>query len=114
MNADLVAHGRVMRIETRGRTSGEWRTATIGFVETGDRSYLVAATTGSHWGENLLADAACRVTVGDRTFDVVATPLEGADHAHAVRELILRYGTPSEGLGRGPSFRLVPVRDEGG
>jgi deazaflavin-dependent oxidoreductase (nitroreductase family) len=112
MDADLVAHGRVMRIEIRGRTTGEWRTATIGFVATGDGSYLVAANTGSKWGENLLADPACRVTVGDRTFDAVAMPLEGADHAHAVRELILRYGTPSEGLGRGPSFRLVPVRED--
>ena len=26
-----------------------------------------------------------------------------------VRELILRYGTPAEGLGHGPSFRLSPV-----
>ena len=109
MNADLVAHGRVMRIETRGRQSGEPRTATIGFVEAADGSFIVAATPGSHWGENLLVDPACRATVGDRTFEAVATPLEGADHAEAIRELILRYGTPSEGLGRGPSFRLVPV-----
>jgi deazaflavin-dependent oxidoreductase (nitroreductase family) len=108
MNADLVAHGRALRIVTRGRRSGEARTATIGFVETGDGSYLVAANTDSKWGENLLADSACQVTVGERSFDAVAVPLEGADHAHAVRELILRYGTPSEGLGRGPSFRLVP------
>jgi deazaflavin-dependent oxidoreductase (nitroreductase family) len=114
MDDEMVAHGRVMRIETRGRRSGERRAATVGFVGRADGTYLVAATYGSHWGENLLADPACRVTVGDRTFDAVATPLEGADHAHAVRELILRYGTPSEGLGRGPSFRLVPVREEHG
>ena len=38
-------------------------------------------------------------------------PAPGADHATAVRELILRYGTPSEGLGSGPSFVLV--RDPG-
>ena len=114
MNADLVAHGRVMRIETRGRRSGEPRTATIGFVEAADGSFIVAATPGSHWGENLLVDPACRATVGDRTFEAVATPLEGADHAEAIRELILRYGTPSEGLGRGPSFRLVPISEDRG
>ncbi len=77
-------------------------------MEAADGSFLVAATPGSHWGENLLADPVCRVTVGERSFGAVATPLEGPDHAHAIRELILRYGTPSEGLGRGPSFRLVP------
>jgi hypothetical protein len=38
-----------------------------------------------------------------------AEPLAGADAAHAVRELILRYGTPAEGLGRGAVFRLRPV-----
>jgi len=25
--------------------------------------------------------------------------------------MILRYGTPAEGLGRGPSFRLRPVAE---
>jgi hypothetical protein len=48
------------------------------------------------------------VTVEDRTFEAIAEELDGADHARAVRELILRYGTPSEGLGAGPSFRLRP------
>ena len=38
----------------------------------------------------------------------VAEPLEAADHARAVRGLILRYGTPAERLGHGPSFRLRP------
>ena len=76
MDADLVAHGRVLRVEMRGRATGEWRTATVGFVDGGDGSYLVAANTGSKWGENLLADPTCRVTVGDRTFDAVATTLD--------------------------------------
>ena len=26
-----------------------------------------------------------------------------------IRGLILRYGTPAEGLGHGPSFRLRPI-----
>ncbi len=108
MDDHLVAHGRVMRLTTRGRRTGEPRSAAVGFVEDGDGSFLVAANPGSAWGENLLADPSCHVTLGERSFDALAIPLEGAEHAHAVRELILRYGTPSEGLGRGPSFRLVP------
>jgi hypothetical protein len=41
--------------------------------------------------------------------DAVAVPLESPDQARAVRELILKYGTPAERLGRGPAFRLRPV-----
>ena len=44
-----------------------------------------------------------------RTNGVSAELLDGPDRHRAIRELILRYGTPSEGLGRGPSFRLRPV-----
>ncbi len=47
--------------------------------------------------------------VGERSFDAIAEPLDAVDHARVVRESILRYGTPAEGLGRGPSFRLRPV-----
>jgi hypothetical protein len=39
----------------------------------------------------------------------IAEPLEGADHGRAIRGLILRYGTPAERLGLGPSFRLRPL-----
>ena len=114
MNADLVAHGRVMRIETRGRRSGEPRTATIGFVEAADGSFLVAATPGSHWGENLLVDPACRVTVATARSRRSPRRSRAPTTPTAIRELILRYGTPSEGLGRGPSFRLVPVQEDRG
>ena len=49
------------------------------------------------------------VEVGDRRFPAVAEPLDRADHARAIRELILRYGTPAERMGRGASFRLRPT-----
>lgn len=113
MDADLVAAGRFARIEMRGRQSGLPRSVTVGFVEdTGgpEGALLVAAgTADADWAENLLADPACRVRIADRSFDAIAERLEGADHARAVRESILRYGTPAEGLGHGPSFRLRPV-----
>jgi hypothetical protein len=53
------------------------------------------------------------VEVGERRFSAVADPLSGAEHATAIRGLILRYGTPAERLGRGPSFRLRPLAAEG-
>jgi hypothetical protein len=86
---------------------------TVGFVDDGpaaDGSVLVAAgSADTAWARNLLAEPACRVRIGDRSFNAVAEPLEPADHARAIRELILRYGTPAETLGNGPSFRLRPV-----
>jgi deazaflavin-dependent oxidoreductase (nitroreductase family) len=112
MEEELVASGRFVRIETRGSRTGLDRPVTVGYVnsEDGSGAILVAATApDAAWASNLVADPACHVRVGDRSFDAVAEPLAGADHALAIRGLILRYGTPAEGLGRGPSFRLRPV-----
>jgi deazaflavin-dependent oxidoreductase (nitroreductase family) len=107
MEDDLVGDGRVVRLETVGHRTGEPRPVTVGFVREPDGSLLVAAqepTTA--WALNLIADPACRVTLADDAWDAVAEPLDRAGHAVAIRALILRYGTPSEDLGRGPSFRL--------
>lgn len=97
----------------RGRRSGETRAVTVGFADDEEGptgSIMVAAgAPDSAWALNLLADPTCHATVGERSFDAIAEPLAGPDHAAAIRSLILRYGTPAEGLGHGPSFRLVPT-----
>ncbi len=69
---------------------------------------LVAAGDDAQWALNLFADPAVEVEVGDRRFAAIAEPLDPIDHARVIRGLILRYGTPAERLGRGPSFRLRP------
>jgi deazaflavin-dependent oxidoreductase (nitroreductase family) len=110
MDEDLVSAGRVIRLETRGRTSQRVRTVTIGYVAEPDGSLLVAASAESaDWARNLDADPECRVTMGERTWDALAELLGREDHVRAIRSLIVRYGTPSEDLGRGPSYRLRPV-----
>jgi deazaflavin-dependent oxidoreductase (nitroreductase family) len=110
MEDDLVAWGRVCRIETRGRVTGRPAFATVGFVERPDGTLVVAAgSADAHWALNLLADPSCAVTVGDRTMAVTARELIGAEHAAAVRDLIVRYGTPAERLGPGPAFELTPA-----
>ena len=110
MDDDLVATARFIRLETRGRTSGQRRAVTVGYVAEPDGSLLVAARSDTTaWARNLEADPACRIVLGDRTWDAVAEPLDREDHVRAIRALIVRYGTPSESLGRGPSFRLRPV-----
>jgi hypothetical protein len=82
----------------------------VGYLEEPDGSLLVAANEpDAAWARNLEADSRCRVSVGDRSWEAVAEPLDGAEAAHAVTELILRYGTPAERLGRGPAFKLRPA-----
>ncbi len=97
-----------------GRRSGAPRDVTVGFVEseTGPPGAIVVAAgdTEADWALNLLDDPRCQVRVGDRAFEAIAEPLDGLDHARAIRGLILRYGTSAEGLGRGSSFRLVPAK----
>ena len=83
---------------------------TIGYLQEADGSLLVAANSATAaWARNLDADPACRVVMGDRAWDAVAERLDRDDHVRAIRGLIVRYGTPSEDLGRGPSYRLRPV-----
>ena len=82
----------------------------VGFIEEPDGSLLVAAgDPDADWARNLEADPACRLVVGERTWDAVAEPLGPDEAGHTVAALILRYGTPAERLGRGPAFRLRPV-----
>jgi deazaflavin-dependent oxidoreductase (nitroreductase family) len=110
---ELAAQGKVAWMTTRGHRSGQPRGVAVGFVREVDGSLLVAANGPDHaWGLNLLADPHVTVEVGDERYDAIAEPLDRADHGRAVRELILRYGTPSEGLGSGPSFRLRPITIE--
>lgn len=114
MERELVALGRIAHLVCRGRTSGQPRSVAVGYLDEPDGSVLVAANGDDQdWARNLLADPAVTVEIGERRFAATAEPLGRADHARAVRGLILRYGTPSERLGRGPSFRLRRT-DSGG
>jgi hypothetical protein len=70
---------------------------------------VAAGSPDASWARNLEADPRCRITIGDRTFDATAEPLDAREAATTVIALILRYGTPAEGLGRGPAFRLRPL-----
>jgi len=111
LGEQLAGWGKVIRLTTHGRVTGRPVEVALGYVEEADGSLLVAAgTPESDWALNLAADPGCSVVVGDATWpQAVAEPLDGADAQRAVRELILRYGTPAERLGRGPTFRLRRV-----
>lgn len=110
----LAGWGVVAIVETRGRTSGRPARAAVGFIKEADGALLVAAgEPDADWALNLDAEPACTVTIADQTGRFVGESLVGTDRNTAIAGLILRYGTPSEGLGRGPVFRLRPVFDGG-
>ena len=109
MEDDLVAWGRVVRIETTGRGRGgrpgrRWGSSSAPAA----RSSSPPGRAERRLGAQPARDAP---RAGSRSARrrgrASADPLAGAEHAAAVRDLILRYGTPSEGLGSGPSFELV-------
>jgi deazaflavin-dependent oxidoreductase (nitroreductase family) len=107
---DLAAWGKVVLLETRGRRSGRLHTTPVGFVEEPDGCLLVAAGDAhTQWAQNLLVQPCCRAAREGRTLGYRAEPLTGSDHHQVVTALILRYGTPAERLGMGPSFRLRPA-----
>ena len=102
----------VARIETRGRVTGLPVAVAVGFVEEPDGSILVAAgEPDADWARNLEADPRCRVTIESQTWAMTARPVDRPDAARAVVELILKYGTPAERLGRGLVFRVRVAAD---
>jgi deazaflavin-dependent oxidoreductase (nitroreductase family) len=112
VGVQLAAWGKVARVETRGRRSGQPLEVAVGFIEEPDGSILVAAgSPDAAWARNIEAEPRCRVHIEAAAFDAVAQVLGGADRARAIRELILKYGTPAERLGRGAVFRLLPGRE---
>jgi deazaflavin-dependent oxidoreductase (nitroreductase family) len=106
----LAGWGVVAIVETRGRVTGRPARAAVGFIDEGDGSLLVAAgDPDADWARNLEVEPDCTVTIGEQVARFRAEPLTGADGNAAIAALIVRYGTPAEGLGRGPVFRLRPA-----
>jgi deazaflavin-dependent oxidoreductase (nitroreductase family) len=108
LGRELAGWGKVALIGTRGRVSGGDVVTAVGFVEDADGSLLVAAgAEQADWALNLRNDPRCSVTIGTRRAPYAATELFDADRNRAIIELVLKYGTPAERLGRGPAFRLI-------
>lgn len=114
LGPDLVRWGRAARLATHAAATGRPMSAVVSFHEEADGALLVAAgSPDAAWARNLAAEPAATVTIADRTFPVIAEPLAGDDFNTAIRELILKGGTPAEGLGHGPAFRLRRVIRDG-
>ena len=110
IGAQLARWGKDAIIETSGRVTGGRARAAVGYLQAPDGSLLVAAgSPTADWARNLEADPACVVMIGEETGAYLAEPVDGPERNGVIADLILRYGTPAEGLGRGPVFRLRPI-----
>ena len=106
MEAELVAGGKFARIVSR-RPDGTPRSVTVGFVSETDGSVLVAAgSPDAAWAEDLIGEPRAQLAIAGDAWPVDAELLDRPEAGRAIRELILRYGTPAESLGAGPAFRL--------
>jgi deazaflavin-dependent oxidoreductase (nitroreductase family) len=107
IGAQLAQWGTVAMVTTIGRVTGRDVETAVGYIEEADGSLLVAAgSPDAGWARNLEAEPRGRARIAERELRFVAEELAGAEAAAAVGGLIVRYGTPAEGLGRGPVFRL--------
>lgn len=107
VGTQLAEWGKVALLETRGRVSGKAVRSAVGFVEEPDGSLLVSAgTEDADWALNLRHTPVVTATLGDSSAAYEAVELTGDERNQVVTQLILKYGTPAERLGRGPAFRL--------
>jgi deazaflavin-dependent oxidoreductase (nitroreductase family) len=108
---ELAAWGKVALVETRGRRSGRAVQAAVGYVEDRGSLLIAAGSPTADWAQNLVANPACRASIGERSTTYLAQLVDDpAERGAALTSLILKYGTPAERLGHGPVFRLVPAR----
>ncbi len=113
LDADLVAWGKVVVLETVGRTTGHPRRVAVGFTEDESGAILVAASSdAAHWAQNLAADPSCHIERDGSRVACRAASLPDDERNAVVAGLILKYGTPSEQLGGGPAFRIAPIARE--
>ena len=82
---------RLLLLRTRGRRSGELRTAELLYVEDGDNLVVVGSKGGSDappaWLLNLQAEPQAEVQVGTRRRPVLARIAAGAEHARLWRDV---------------------------
>ena len=110
VDEQLATWGKVVLLRTRGRVSGAPAVAAVGFIEEPDGTLLVAAGGPDvQWARNLAADPRCHATRAGETREYVAEEIHSDRRNAAIAGLILKYGTPAEGLGSGPAFALRPV-----
>ena len=91
MTSDEVARRKTVRLTTRGRKTGEPRTATIWFVADGPKRIVVQNATGaSNWYRNLAKDPDVTLDFGTGPITARAEPIRDPARIRQVLDMIRR------------------------
>jgi deazaflavin-dependent oxidoreductase (nitroreductase family) len=73
----------LLLLHTRGAKSGSERVNPVMYLEDGDRMFVFASKGGADsnpdWFHNLVANPKVKAEVGDKSYDVTAKPVTGAE-----------------------------------
>lgn len=106
--------GYLMILRTRGRKSGQWRDAPLGYTVVGDGVYCLAGFgTRTHWYQNILADSHVEVLLPGRSFSGIAEPVtDAAERLRVLPPLVKSMGVVASGFGIGNPWRDTPQQIE--
>jgi deazaflavin-dependent oxidoreductase (nitroreductase family) len=101
----------MLLLTTIGAKTGKTRVNPMMYLAEGDRLYVFASKAGAptnpDWYRNLVADSNVKADVGTETFDMTATPLEGAERDRIYAEQARRYPGFAEYAEK--TDRVIPV-----
>jgi deazaflavin-dependent oxidoreductase (nitroreductase family) len=92
----LTKHGislmgtRMLRV--KGRKSGEVRTTLVNLLVVDGVEYLVAPRGHTQWVRNLRANGNAQLTLGRRTWEIVAEELPDSEKLPILRAYLKRFG----------------------
>jgi deazaflavin-dependent oxidoreductase (nitroreductase family) len=103
--------GYLMILRTRGRKSGEWRDAPLGYVVVGDAVYCMAGFgTRTHWFQNVLADPHVEVLLPGRSFSGIAQEVtDETERCRVLPQLVRSMGLVASGFGLGNPWKATPA-----
>jgi len=105
----LARTGRVGRLGTTGRRSGQPRTAYVGFAERSDGSVVIGAGgAGRGWAANLTGNPSCSFAIRGDERRYRATLLEGAAREAGITDLKAGLGSRGGVVTYTDVFRLTP------
>jgi deazaflavin-dependent oxidoreductase (nitroreductase family) len=101
----------ILLLHTTGAKTNQTRVNPMMYLAEGDRLYVFASKAGAptnpDWYHNLQADPKVQAEVGTETFDMTATPLEGAERDRIYAEQARRYSGFAEYQEK--TDRVIPV-----
>ena len=109
--ASRLGNLKVLLLETTGHKSGQPRSVGLSYLEQDGRYFVAASYAGEDrdpaWARNLRAQPTATVTIGGRTFPVLARRLDGEERAAMYARFVKADASYGEYVQR--TSREIPV-----